>query len=261
MSSCHCTLPAHHAQEAPGGACRHNCECDGARECHRGACRGEARPPLYAPFVTDRFAPYTGYDSSLAPPNDACTVALYNYHINAASSCSAGETCRDVGRICARLFDNDTDVERCVFANSFASVPGRAVDQAATTEDLNRMCCGPFPPETCHEASTPACRWDASEQRGVHLDTEKEGVCKVRDFSGAESVPSTACSALDTQELCGAQPALCRWDPAPARGADVPLDAACCTTQAHQLRANPGVPYNTGVLARYFVPADTVFEI
>ena len=220
----------------------------------------KANPELYAPFVTEMFG-YAGevgmeLDSFLAPPNDGCTVALYNYQIDASPSCPHGETCRDVGRICAQLFDKDMDISRCVFANSFVPIPNSAVDRASNTVDLNLACCGLFPSDTCRHAATPTCRWDAAAQRGIYIPFEKEGVCTPRVASKA----TTACSALTTQKHCNSQPVLCRWEPAPARGVDVPLDAARCTTQAHRLWSNPGMPHNSAVLADYFIPEDYVFE-
>ena len=195
----------------------------------------KANPELYAPFVTEMFG-YAGevgmeLDSFLAPPNDGCTVALYNYQIDASPSCPHGETCRDVGRLCAQLFDKDMDISRCVFANSFVPIPNSAVDRASNTVDLNLACCGLFPSATCRHAATPTCRWDAAAQRGIYIPFEKEGVCTPRVASKATTARAHHAETL--QFAASAVPVS-----PPGRGVDVP-DAARCTTQAHRLWSNP----------------------
>ena len=128
----------------------------------------EDDPPLYAPkvHIAIEQPQWNTLDSFLAPQNDACTVALYNYQLDSHPACPLGDTCHDVGRICAQLFEGDTDIERCVRANSFEHVPHKAVDQATSLSDLNHRCCGlGADARLCAGASAPSCRWDAAAGR------------------------------------------------------------------------------------------------
>ena len=177
----------------------------------------EEDPPLYAPkvHIAIEQPQWNTLDSFLAPQNDGCTVALYNYQLDSHPACPLGDTCHDVGRICAQLFEGDTDIERCVRANSFEHVPHKAVDQATSLLDLNHRCCGlGADARLCAGASAPSCRWDAAA-----------GAPCTRGGPAARACPGAAVMATMetgrarlTDAACAAAPAV----PVGASGAPAP---------------------------------------
>ena len=228
----------------------------------------EDDPPLYAPkvHIAIEQPQWNTLDSFLAPQNDACTVALYNYQLDSHPACPLGDTCHDVGRICAQLFEGDTDIERCVRANSFEHVPHKAVDQATSLSDLNHRCCGlGADARLCAGASAPSCRWDAAAGRAVYArgGGAGGGACVPRRGGDGDD-GDWVCGALRTDAACAAQPRRCRWEPpalpAPPAAPPALLDASACTTQAHRILSDPGYSRRSGVLRHYFLPADATFD-
>ena len=201
-----CAVPHYYVKEP--AACTSACDCDGERVCGAGGvCAGVARPKLYAPLAhtsavdaTLRQAPALHADffgSRLAPLNDGCTVALYNYH-HKTGACPPAETCEDLGATCAAMFGLDADIERCVRANSFAAAPGGALEQASSLTELNHACCGDVADPACSGAiAGQACRWDAALRGAV--------------AAGAGAAPppgNAACCATQAQQVLGDAAAL-----------------------------------------------------
>ena len=197
--ACMCAVPHYYVKETPGAACASTCDCDGERVCRGGQCRGAARPKLYAPLahttavdatLEQGSALHAGiYGSRLAPINDGCTVALYNYHASAsaAGACPVANRCEELGATCATMFDQDTDIERCIRANSFEASPDGALMQHDSLEALNHACCGDIADPACTGAiAGQACRWDAALRRAV---------------STTAAPPGSACCATQAQQI------------------------------------------------------------
>ena len=167
--ACACAVPHYYVKEDPGIPCASTCQCDGARVCRSGRCRGVARPKLYAPLAHTPGVDATlkqrsalqadSFGSSLAPMNDGCVVALYNYTTH--GDCPPADTCEDIAAACAAMFAEDTDIARCVRANSFDMTPGGAEEQWRSLEELNRKCCGDVADPMCDKLiASQACHWD-----------------------------------------------------------------------------------------------------